>query len=52
MSKYDFVLFAMVAINMIFSFINLIVVDAAMQEYDRRRKKEDERKQENLEANR
>ena len=52
MDKYDLVLFIMVMINMIFSFINLIVVDMAMQEYDRRRKKEDERKQENFEANR
>lgn len=42
MNKYDFVLFAMVAINLIFSFINLVVVDAAMQEYDRKRKKEEQ----------
>ena len=48
MSKYDFVLFAMVAINLIFSFINLVVVDAAIQEYDRKRKKEEERNNETL----
>lgn len=48
MSKYDFVLFAMVAINLIFSFIDLVVVDAAMQEYDRKRKKEEERNNETL----
>lgn len=42
MNKYDFVLFCMIAINLIFSFINLVVVDAAMQEYDRKRKKEEQ----------
>ena len=38
MDKYDLVLFVMVMINMIFSFINLIVVDAALDEHERRRK--------------
>lgn len=41
MDKYDLVLFIMVMINMIFSFINLIVVDAALSEHEERRKQND-----------
>lgn len=44
MDKYDLVLFIMVMINMIFSFINLIVVDAALSEHEERRKKNDSSK--------
>ena len=33
MNKYDFVIFTILVINLIMSFINLIVVDAALEDF-------------------
>ena len=35
MSKYDFVIFAILVINLVMSFINLVVVDAALDDFKR-----------------
>ena len=35
MNKYDFVIFTILVINLIMSFINLIVVDAALEDFKR-----------------
>jgi hypothetical protein len=35
MNKYDFVIFAILVINLIMSFINLIVVDAEIEDLKR-----------------
>lgn len=40
MNKYDFVIFTILVINLIMSFINLIVVDAALDEFKRWLKEE------------
>lgn len=45
MNKYDFVIFTILVINLIMGFINLIVVDAAIEELKRWLK--DEREQKN-----
>lgn len=46
MNKYDFVIFTILVINLIMSFINIIVVDAALDEFKKWLKEEffDERK--------
>ena len=35
MNKYDFVIFVILMINLIMSFINLVVVDAALDDFKR-----------------
>lgn len=40
MNKYDFVIFTILVINLIMSFINLIVVDAALEEFKKWLKEE------------
>lgn len=35
MNKYDFVIFTILVINLVMSFINLIVVDAALEDFKR-----------------
>lgn len=35
MNKYDFVIFTILVINLIMSFINLIVVDTALEDFKR-----------------
>lgn len=42
MNKYDFVIFVILMINLIMSFINLVVVDAAIDELKRWLKDNDE----------
>lgn len=42
MNKYDFVIFTILVINLIMGFINLIVVDAAIDELKRWIKENDE----------
>ena len=42
MSKYDFVIFAILVINLVMSFINLVVVDATLDDFKRWLKENDE----------
>lgn len=44
MNKYDFVIFTILVINLIMGFINLIVVDAAIDELKRWLKNENDEK--------
>lgn len=44
MNKYDFVIFTILVINLITGFINLIVVDAAIDELKRWLKNENDEK--------
>lgn len=44
MNKYDFVIFVILMINLIMSFINLVVVDAALDDFKRWLKNENDEK--------
>ena len=44
MNKYDFVIFVILMINLIMSFINLVVVDAALDDFKRWLKNEEKSK--------
>lgn len=44
MNKYDFVIFTILVINLIMSFINLVVVDATLDDFKRWLKNEYEEK--------
>lgn len=46
MNKYDFVIFTILVINLIMSFIDLVVVDAALDDFKRWLKNEYEEKSE------
>lgn len=44
MNKYDFVIFVILMINLIMSFINLVVVDAVLDDFKRWLKNENDEK--------